>query len=169
MRKMLRSARRGSSRVAMAARYATQSSILSPGGIYLGNLLSVPLEDERVQRIFSWLTRGAYFYLMKQRIPDDYTFKYLRLDRTYAGQSWELFAARIPVVVQGAGVFGCTAMTLDSDPFTSIWLLGFYQWLETANLAGMPPSREYMPFYDRGITYQVEVSKPGSGLDWEDA
>jgi len=169
MRKMLRSARYGSSRVANATRNAKQSSIFSPGGVYMGDLLAVPLEDARLARIFTWLTRGAYFYFLKQRIPDDYTFKFMRVDKTRAGEMWALYAARAkPISVQGAGVFGCTAMTLDSDPFASIWLLGFYQWLETANLAALPSSRECTPFYHRGVTYQVEVFKPGAGLDPHD-
>ena len=69
MRKMLRSARYGSSRVANATRNAKQSAIFSPGGVYMGDLLAVPLEDARLARIFTWLTRGAYFYFLKQRFP----------------------------------------------------------------------------------------------------
>ncbi len=160
MRKVLRSASYGSSRVAISTRNATRSSMFSPGGVYMGDLLAVTLDEARLRRIFSWVTRGAYFYFFKQRIPDESTFGFRRLDRTRARELWALYAAQgKPIAVQGAGVFGCTAMTLDIDPFTSMWLLGFYQWLATANLAaqaflnGIPAllrSRHHLSRFKRG-------------------
>ncbi len=130
----------------------------------MGDLFAVPLENARLTRIFTWLTRGAYFYAFGQRIPDDYTFTFTRLDKTHAGEMWAQYTEQARPLIEGTGVFGCTAKTLDTDPFTSLWLFGFYQWLEIANLAGLPSSREYMARYDHGITYQVEVFLPNSAL-----
>lgn len=165
MPNVLRSAARGSSLVAKAARNGRQAPVYSSGSVYMGDLFAVPLEDARLQKVFTWLTRGAGFYFRGARIPDDYTFNFARVDRAHASELWAAYTEQLHPFVQGPGVFGCTFLTLDSDPFTSMWLFGFYQWLEVANLAIPPSSREYMPRYDLGITVYVEVFLPGSPLD----
>src|SRR4051794_16977702 len=69
-------------------RDARQSPIYSSGGVYTGNLFAVPLEDARLQQIFTWLTRGAYSYFRGARIPDNYTFNFARVDRVHASEIW---------------------------------------------------------------------------------
>lgn len=103
-------------------------------GLYIGMLPSVPLDTNRVDRIFSTIIRGLYYKLYKTRIPDRYTFQTRWLlhnkgieyakDLEAIGAQWRCLGA-------DADVFCCllTHISRDGntdDKFESNWLLVFY-------------------------------------------
>jgi hypothetical protein len=68
--RMLSSVRQNSSALAKAAVAESKPlSVYSRGGIYLGDVLSFPVE---AQNIFSHIARGLYYNIQRKRIPDDH-------------------------------------------------------------------------------------------------
>lgn len=94
------------------------------GGIYLGHMPGVSLEEKRIRRIFSTIVRGLNFRVRKQRLPDDTMFTVKRLSSPEDCEQlrqviWEI-TGRI-----GQSVFECGCV-FGEDPAESIWLLIFY-------------------------------------------
>jgi len=124
---MLSSVRQNSSALAKAAMSKSRlHSIVSPGGIYLGDVLSFPIEG---LEIFSRIARGLYYNLQKQRIPDNYIFDVNRPDPLRLNEIMTNIlqlphkAFHVGNAKEFVGIFLGSA----EDPFTMIWLLWFYQ------------------------------------------
>lgn len=97
------------------------------GGIYLGDFPTTELDERRINAVFSTVVRGLYYSWRKQRIPDHYSFQI----RRHFPWDWEELRRGLqnfhlcgPRVL--GEVFGCTFTAAKEDPFTSIWLLWFY-------------------------------------------
>ena len=102
-------------------------SIYTKGGIYLCEGFSSPLEGERINNIFTHITRGLYYKIRTKRIPDDYIFEISRLDSTEFREVW-LKLKEIGVNgPYGCGdVLICLMMYAEENEFISYWWLWFY-------------------------------------------
>src|SRR5258707_19229 len=77
--KMKRAMQNNRSKIARAAVDRGRiAPMYSPGGVYLGDYPSIPLEGERINETFETIARGLYFQLRGQRFPDGYSFEVLR-------------------------------------------------------------------------------------------
>lgn len=77
--KVLRSNERNSSTIAkIVSKEARTEPFYTRKGIYLGNIITAPIEPERVKTIFTTIIRGLYFDARHQQIPDSYDFEIRR-------------------------------------------------------------------------------------------
>lgn len=127
--KMLSSARQGSSVVARTALLTgRQRPLYTPGGVYLGDCVSAPLDVERVNHIFSQIVRGLYFKARGRRIPDDYVFDVRRYRPLEFNRVWEVLQRtgyHGPFRI-GGEIFTCLFVDAVEDPFFTQWWLWFY-------------------------------------------
>ena len=127
--KVLTSDRRGSSTIVKTAREKMRFEPLhTRGGIYLGDFPTFPIDGERFNKIMETLVRGLYYDARRQRFPDGYTFELRRY------QPWDIESVlgeyqrhnpNGPRIV--GNVFGCIFLSAKEDPFSSLWLLWFYE------------------------------------------
>jgi HNH endonuclease len=126
--KVARAAKRNQSQLAKAARKSGRfEPIYTSAGLYLGHGYAVPLEGERVVRVFSLIVRGLYRKLRHERLSDDYLFDVRKRD--------PLRVEELVTYMQSKGangpyclgsVFGCLFMYAQEDPNVTFWLLWFY-------------------------------------------
>lgn len=100
--------------------------VYSPGGIYLGNAFSFPLDGERINHLFSLIVRGLYYKVRNQRLPDDCDIEVRRVFDF--NETWENLQ-RIGYNARslGDGVFTCIFLYAAEEPFLSQWWLWFYE------------------------------------------
>ena len=111
-------------------------------GIYLGDIPQAELEDGRLQRIFSRLVHGLYFDALGERIPDSYTVVGGRVFPWNVPAVMECLNRHQPNGPRVLGdVFSCIYVKALEDPFTTVWLLKFYDrvWFLVST---MPPNGE---------------------------
>ena len=127
--KMLSSDRQGSSIIAKTARAEMQYKPLhTRGGIYLGDYPTFPIDEQRFKKIFETLVRGLYYDARKQRFPDGYTFEVRRYHPWDFDEIFKQLQSRHPNGPRVLGdVFGCIFLSAEEDPFTSFWLIWFYE------------------------------------------
>ncbi len=127
--KVLRASKRNQSLVIRGAKSKGKfGPIYSKGGIYLGDGLSVPLEGERVNHIFSLIVRGLYYKLTGRFLPQDATFDVRRLRVDEFNKSWEKLKEigfNGPYRL-GEDVFTCIFLYAEEEPAISQWWLWFY-------------------------------------------
>ncbi len=104
--------------------------VKSKSGIYLGDAFAIDVPMERLQRIFSTITRGLYLAYTDHPIPDgvQYTVHRVRMP--------ELILETVEMLANGGGayrqagdgrVFQCVYGVASDRPDTSLWILNFYQ------------------------------------------
>ncbi|MBL8204816.1 MAG: hypothetical protein JNM09_11355 [Blastocatellia bacterium] len=127
--KVLRSAQTNRSQIAKAAkRSARLEAIHTKAGIYLGHAYSIPLEEDRVNGIYTTIVRGLYFYLMKKPLPQDCQFE-VRKMTSDAEEGWEQIKKigfNGPYKL-GQDVFTCIFMYADEENAISQWWMWFYE------------------------------------------
>jgi hypothetical protein len=128
-RKMLGSDSRGSSIVARAARAEMQFKPLhSHGGVYLGQFPSFPIDGPRLERIFKTLVRGLYYDARRQYFPEEYIFELRRFEPWDFERVLNEYQRHNPNGPRVLGdVFGCIFLSAIEDPFTTLWLMWFYE------------------------------------------
>ena len=85
-----RAIRKNRSEVARAAKKgACLEPRYTPGGIYLGDAVSFPIDGERMNREFSLITRGLYYAIRKEHLPIDCAFDVRRVHPLRFHQIWE--------------------------------------------------------------------------------
>ena len=101
--------------------------VRTPGGIYLPPRYSFPLDGERVNEIFRTVTRGLYYKIRQERLPDDYIFEVRRIYRNHIKDVWSEFQRLKANGPYGLGdVFGCLFLYGAEDPGVTCWLIWFY-------------------------------------------
>jgi hypothetical protein len=127
-------------------------AVESPSGLYLGHHHTIPLDWERVSRYFELVTRGLYWKKFAKRLPDDYAFKVLRVHascyKELLHDAMENGGVCCPVI--GEGVFGCSFRVIAEDPFSSLWLMCFYNSIFISVETG-PPG-----FFSRFIKFDAK-------------
>lgn len=99
----------------------------TPGGVYLGHCPAVPLHHERINREFERITRGLYFQLYRQRLPDDCTFDIRRVDRLYRAQAIRNMLQLGVKQQRSLGqVFVCMTARAAEDPTATCWLQRYF-------------------------------------------
>jgi hypothetical protein len=127
---VIRSAEKNWSDFARVARRELRiEAVHSPGGIYLGHYLGVPITWERLKRFCTLVVRGLYWHASNERLPDDYVFEVFRLELADAAglfRKWITHGGYGPFAI-GTGVFTVTFITAPDDPFITVWLMQFYR------------------------------------------
>jgi len=127
--KVLRSASKNRSEIVRTAlRTARSAPLFTRAGIYVGNHPTFQIDRQRVTRMFSFIIRGLYYKVIKERLPDDFTFEVDRLDSSLAGQTFYVLkelGGNGPYTI-GNGLFGCVFIYGAEDPSVTFWLLWFY-------------------------------------------
>ena len=67
--------------------------LYTKAGIYLGHFYSAPIDESRVERIFTRIVRGLYYKARNQRIPDGYSFEVKRIDLLAFNEAWHQIKA----------------------------------------------------------------------------
>lgn len=97
-------------------------------GLYLGEYPSFSIDGERVKNMFSLLIRGLYYDARKERFPDGYVFEILRYYPWDFKDIWEAFSKLNLNGPRALGdVFSCVFASAQEDPFTTSWLILFYE------------------------------------------
>jgi hypothetical protein len=131
--KVRRSARNAHSTFAKATIQAQRVNLFTPGGIYVGQAFTVPVDQKRLERIMKTMARGLFFHHTRTILPDDPT------QVAYSVRFWDdptsvmdvvtnLLQAGAPHVEVGDGsVVEYLYAIAPGDPKLSIWLLNFYR------------------------------------------
>lgn len=127
--KMLSSQRQGKSLIAReTVRKAKLEPFYTKGGIYLGDYYSIPVDGERIEKIFETFVRGLYYDSQKQRFPDGYVFElYRHFPWDFKDVTESFFSRLHPNSITLGKVFGCAFTKAHEDRFTSLWLFWFYE------------------------------------------
>jgi len=101
--------------------------MVTPAGLYVGTFPVVPLEEDRVQKIFGYLVRGLYHHVQGGRLPTDCE---IRTWVIYEQTKLDLIASMnqhtilIPFTLRD--VFTCWYLVDPADLKTSVWITEFY-------------------------------------------
>jgi hypothetical protein len=127
--KLTRAIRQNRSEFArVAVRHMAHRPLYTPGGIYLGDYPTVPLDGPRLLGALSLIVRGLYFQLVKRVFPDGYTFDIRRVHQLSIPLAWasmQKARANGPYRL-GEDVFVCMFFYATEDPGITFWLLSFY-------------------------------------------
>ena len=113
----------------VALQYGRVEPLRSPAGIYLGQAISFPIDEERVRHIFSLIVRGLYYRLRKQRLRDDCVFSVRRLTAEEFNRGWQELKEtgfNGPYLL-GEGVFNFIFMYAAEQPSVTQFWLGFHE------------------------------------------
>lgn len=126
--KVARSAQSNRSDVAKAARkYGRPAPLYTPGGIYLGQTVAVPLDDVRFMGAIEMIVRGLYFQRLGHVFPSGYEFDLRRVKQLSIGDMWtSMLAAKANGPYRLGDVFVCMFLYGTEDPAVTMWVLSFY-------------------------------------------
>jgi hypothetical protein len=134
--KMMRAARKNRSQ--LARDIVSKGRLLpmySKGGVYLGHQPGVPLDTERMNRIFERITRGLYYRMHRERLPRTCEFEVRRVDKFRVSRCIEDFhAIGVNKCKLLANVFGCMTTRAVEDVTVTLWLQRYYNvyiWVTT--------------------------------------
>ncbi len=126
---MLSSDRKDSSVIARLARANAQFKPLhTRAGIYLGDFPTFPIDEERVKTAFETIARGLYYDARRQFFPEGYAVEVRRYHPWEFDGVWQVFKRfhlNGPRVL--GDVFGCAFASAEEDPFSTYWLMWFYE------------------------------------------
>jgi 5-methylcytosine-specific restriction endonuclease McrA len=125
---ILRSMRRNMSLIARSYNTAGQMTpIMTHGGIYLGDMPGVPLDAERLQRIYSNIVRGLTFDARGERLPNDTRFTWKHRTGPSSPEEFERLRQAPWDGTRGIGqnVFECGYISGERR-HEAVWLLIFY-------------------------------------------
>jgi hypothetical protein len=113
--------------LATALANARSVPLFTPSGLYVENIVSVPLDADKIRRLLEFMAKGLYFWVKNERIPDSYEYQVDRLRREGIQVMWDALEGRSEGVGRiGRDVFACRYLFASEDPFISYWLLVFY-------------------------------------------
>ena len=126
--KLKRSVQRNRSEIARAAlQRAYRKPLHTPGGIYLGSPIAVPVNAKRLELSFERMVRGLYFHVWKNHLPRDYTFDVARIDGFHTVAVWsEMRQTAANIAAIRPDVFACQYVFDTKYHAVSRWLLLFY-------------------------------------------
>jgi hypothetical protein len=126
--KVIKSVRRNSSDFARVATTSARTNpIYTKRGVYLGSVISIAVDADRIKTIFTRVVRGLYYDARKQRVPDDYVFDIWRYQPWDVGEVVAHFNRLHPNGPRILGnIFGCMFLSAEEDPMTTFWLIWFY-------------------------------------------
>jgi hypothetical protein len=100
----------------------------SHGGVYLGQFPSFPIDGPRLEKIFKTLVRGLYYDARRQYFPEEYIFELRRFEPWDFERVLNEYQRHNPNGPRVLGdVFGCIFLSAIEDPFTTLWLMWFYE------------------------------------------
>jgi hypothetical protein len=125
--KFIRSVERNSSEIArLVVKNPLPTAVFLPNGDYIGHAIAVSVDRTRLDRIFSLMVRGLWFYFYKEMMPHDCKFDVYAMDRFLIVEAWEeMRQAGANMAEARIDVFVCQCLN-DPEPFLSRWLLLFY-------------------------------------------
>lgn len=123
-----RSARKNRSRLFRDMRERVRRvPVRTPAGLYLGDVYGMPIEGERLNRTFGRITRGLYYRLYQQRLPDDCTFDPQRVKPEFKQATVDMFMSKGPRPIYSIGeTFECTYAIATEDPTVTFWLQRYF-------------------------------------------
>jgi hypothetical protein len=137
-----RAIRKNRSEVARIARMSARlEPHYTPGGIYLGDAVSFPINGERMNQEFSLIARGLYYAIRKQHLPKDCLFEVRRIHPLGFNQVWEglkKIGFNGPYKL-GDRIFTAIMMYAEEDHTLSQWWLWFYESI-CVSVATAPPT-----------------------------
>jgi hypothetical protein len=99
----------------------------TPLGVYVEDVISVPVDDKMIRRQLKFMVKGLYFWVKRERIPSDYQYEITRIRRDAISNLWDFFATKSEGAGQiGEGVFACRYTFGLENAYVSSWLLIFY-------------------------------------------
>jgi len=107
-----------------AATRSRMMPVRTPGGIYLGDLPSLPLDGNRLNLELSMITKGLYFQIFKKRLPEDSRLDIGRVDALLVTQLWDRLvqpACNGPFAI-GSNVFLFMFVIHSMGPMLMHWL-----------------------------------------------
>jgi len=128
--KVLKSTRRNSSELGrMVVRNGRMEPFYTAGDIYLGKVVTAPIDRTRIERLITIMVRGLYYDARCQRIPDNYSFQVLTYYPWDFANLWQKFKEeRLTLSKRALGnIFACGFLPAKEDPFVTMWLLSFYE------------------------------------------
>ena len=126
--KYKRSVQRNRSEIARAALKRTyRKPLYTPGGIYLGSPIAVPVDAKRLELSFERMVRGLYFYVWKDHLLRDYVFVAARIVGFHTAEVWsEMQQIGANIAFIRPDVFACQYTFDIKYQAVSRWLLLFY-------------------------------------------
>jgi hypothetical protein len=128
--KMARAIRRNRSDFAReAVAHMTYQPLTTPGGIYLGEFPTVPLDSDRLLKSIGFVVRGLYFGATRAVYPVGNGIEIRRVHQLSIATIWESMSSltkRSPFVM-GDWVFACHFAYGSEDRTTSLWVMAFYR------------------------------------------
>jgi hypothetical protein len=107
-------------------------SSYSPGGIYLGDVLTGRVDDRKIRTELVFIVRGLYFKVHNDIIPKSYQFMIDTYDPSGGRVLWEKLGemheekGNFGAGWIGEDVFICRYTLAEEDKFSSFWVLVFY-------------------------------------------
>jgi len=144
---VLRAIRDGHSKISKQLLSEAQlKPFTTKNGIYLGDIPSIQLDEERVNEIFTTIVRGLYYYQFKDCLPEGLSFT---LRGQYPWDHENIFAIFRNMRAQRwrtlGNVFGYTYTRLEYPLFASVWMLLFYNRVMFTISAIDPEAENYRP------------------------
>jgi hypothetical protein len=101
----------------------------TPGGIYLGEFPTVPLDSDRLLTAIAFVVRGLYYSGANAPFPANYMMDIRRVHQLSIGTVWESIhnLTKRPTFMLGDGVFACDVVYGSEDWSTTFWVLAFYR------------------------------------------
>jgi len=111
----------------LALKRAYRKPLHTPGGIYLGSPIAVPIDAKHLERIFERMVRGLWFHVWKDHLPRDYMFEVARIDGFHTAAVWsEMRQTGANIAAIRPDVFVCQYAFDIRYHAVSRWLLLFY-------------------------------------------
>jgi hypothetical protein len=112
------------SEIARAAlKRAYRKPLYTPGGIYLGSPIAVPVDRRRLELSFERMVRGLYYHVWNDHLPRDYTFELARIDGFHTAAVWSEMRNTILIEVLTLPPNGIEALIAEeSDPVSGLAL-----------------------------------------------
>jgi hypothetical protein len=97
-------------------------------GVYAGQCVEMPVDTHMLGGSLQFIVRGLYYHLTRNRIPDDYVYEFIRINKLYAKSDWEGFGGKFHagMIAIGRHVFKAKYIVWGEDHFTTAWCLCFY-------------------------------------------
>lgn len=152
---LMRSIRRRQSKLREAVGKARRIPVQTPSGIYLGMWPMIPVDNDRLGRIFHRMARGIYFGVLGHRLPDDCWTQVYYMEDESCEQTWNWMLenkAIGPYEVGQGNVCHFIYMVARDEPCTSLWFLLFYSTTLVALVTG-PASKSKPPQRHRPSPY----------------
>lgn len=126
--KFKRSVQTNRSEIARAAlKRAYRKPLYTPGGIYLGSPIAVPVDRRRLELSFERMVRGLYYHVWNDHLPRDYTYELARIDGFHTAAVWsEMRQTGANIAAIRPEVFVCQYGFDNKYHAVSRWLLLFY-------------------------------------------